>query len=54
MVHGRSRRAEVTQQQHGHCSIQITFDRYGHRMPGNEEGAAEVLDSYLRRSSAIS
>jgi integrase len=31
----------------GHASIQITFDRYGHLMPGNEEEAAGLLDSYL-------
>lgn len=31
----------------GHSSITITFDRYGHLMPGNEEEAAELLDAYL-------
>ena len=31
----------------GHASIQITFDRYGHLMPGNEDEAAELLDAYL-------
>jgi len=34
----------------GHSSIQITFDRYGHLMPGNEEEAAGLLDAYLERS----
>ena len=32
----------------GHSSIQMTFDRYGHLMPGNESEAAELLDAYLR------
>jgi integrase len=31
----------------GHASITITFDRYGHLMPGNEQEAAELLDNYL-------
>lgn len=31
----------------GHASIQITFDRYGHLMPGNEREAAGLLDTYL-------
>jgi hypothetical protein len=31
----------------GHASIQITFDRYGHLMPGNEEEAATLLDVCL-------
>jgi integrase len=36
----------------GHSSIQITYDRYGHLMPGNEEEAAGLLDAYLVRSVA--
>ena len=36
----------------GHSSISITLDRYGHLMPGNEEEAAGLLDSYLSRSMA--
>ena len=28
----------------------ITYDRYGHLMPGNEEEAAALLDAYLRRA----
>jgi integrase len=36
----------------GHSSIQITYDRYGHLMPGNEEEAAGLLDTYLARSAA--
>jgi hypothetical protein len=42
----------------GIASIQITFDRYGHLMPGNEEEAAGLLDTYLElnvgRESAVS
>lgn len=34
----------------GHSSIAITFDRYGHLMPGNEDEAAALLDAYLERS----
>jgi integrase len=36
----------------GHSSIQITFDRYGHLMPGNEAEAASLLDTYLREQTA--
>jgi integrase len=31
----------------GHANISITLDRYGHLMPGNEDGAAGLLDAYL-------
>lgn len=31
----------------GHSSVTITFDRYGHLMPGNEAEAAGLLDAYL-------
>jgi integrase len=31
----------------GHSSIKVTFDLYGHLMPGTEAGAAALLDSYL-------
>jgi integrase len=34
----------------GHASVAITFDRYGHLMPGNEAEAAGLLDAYLERS----
>jgi integrase len=34
----------------GHSSISITFDRYGHLMPGNEDEAAALLDAYLARA----
>lgn len=33
----------------GHSSVTVTYDRYGHLMPGNESEAAELLDSYLER-----
>ncbi len=35
----------------GHASIKITFDLYGHLMPGNENEAAALLDAYLSRAS---
>jgi integrase len=35
----------------GHSSIAITFDRYGHLMPGNEAEAADLLDTYLREQA---
>ena len=31
----------------GHASVTITFDRYGHLMPGSEYEAASLLDRYL-------
>jgi len=31
----------------GHASVTITFDLYGHLMPGNEEEAAALLDALL-------
>jgi integrase len=34
----------------GHASVTITYDRYGHLMPGNEREAAQLLDAYLSRS----
>ena len=36
----------------GHSSIQITYDRYGHLMPGNEEKAAGMLDAHLGGAAA--
>jgi integrase len=35
----------------GHANIAVTFDLYGHLMPGNEAEAAGLLDSYLCRSA---
>jgi integrase len=34
----------------GHSSVTITYDRYGHLMPGNEVEAAGLLDAYLLRA----
>jgi hypothetical protein len=31
----------------GHSTITITFDRYGHLMPGSEDGARALLNDYL-------
>jgi len=38
----------------GHSSIQITLDRYGHLMPGNEDEVVALVDAYLRRATASS
>jgi integrase len=35
----------------GHSSITITYDRYGHLMPGAEDEAAALLDGYLERAT---
>ncbi|MHB1242475.1 MAG: tyrosine-type recombinase/integrase [Gaiellaceae bacterium] len=37
----------------GHSSIQITLDRYGHLMPGNEEEAVALVDAYLERATVL-
>ena len=34
----------------GHASVTITYDRYGHLMPGNETEGAALLDAYLARA----
>jgi integrase len=34
----------------GHASVTITYDHYGHLMPGNEDEAAKLLDEYLART----
>lgn len=34
----------------GHSSIKVTFDLYGHLMPGTEAEAAAMLDRYLAAS----
>jgi integrase len=31
----------------GHASIEITFNRYGHLMPGSEDAVGELLAAYL-------
>jgi len=35
----------------GHASVAITYHRYGHLMPGNEDEAAALLDAYLERAN---
>ncbi len=35
----------------GHANISITLDRYGHLMPGSEEEAARLLETYLTAES---
>jgi integrase len=39
--------AKALQTYMGHANISITLDRYGHLMPGSEEEAAGLLDTYL-------
>jgi len=34
----------------GHSSIKVTFDLYGHLMPGTEAEAAALLERYLHQS----
>jgi integrase len=34
----------------GHSSIKVTFDLYGHLMPGTEAEAAALLDDFLGES----
>jgi integrase len=34
----------------GHSSVVITYDRYGHLMPGNEGQAVALLDAYLEKA----
>ncbi len=36
----------------GHASIEITFNRYGHLMPGSEDEVRQRLAAYLAASSA--
>jgi integrase len=36
----------------GHASIQTTYDRYGHLMPGGEQEAGEFLDVYLSAAAS--
>jgi hypothetical protein len=35
----------------GHSSVKITWDRYGHLLPGNEAEAAAKFDEFLARST---
>jgi integrase len=43
--------AKAITQYLGHSSIEVTFDLYGHLMPGNEAEAAGLIDGYLERAS---
>lgn len=36
----------------GHASVMVTFDLYGHLMPGNENEAVGLLDAFLARRTA--
>lgn len=36
----------------GHSSIQITFDLYGHLMPGSEAESVKMMDAYLSGASS--
>ena len=33
----------------GHATIQMTFDRYGHLMPGSRDQARARMDAFLAR-----
>jgi integrase len=44
--------SKVIQKVMGHARIQMTFDRYGHLMPGGLEEAAAAADAYLERAAA--
>lgn len=48
--------AKALQEALGHASIQMTWDKYGHMMPGGRDELRERLDSYLseRLSAAAS
>jgi hypothetical protein len=35
----------------GHAAIAITFDLYGHLMPGSHDEAAGLLDAFLARAA---
>jgi hypothetical protein len=36
----------------GHATIAITYDLYGHLMPGSHDEAASLLDAFLARSAS--
>ena len=42
--------AKALAQYMGHSSIKLTFDLYGHLMPGSEREAAALLDAFLSQS----
>ena len=43
--------AKALSQFMGHSSIKVTFDLYGHLMPGSEREAAGMLDAFLERAN---
>jgi integrase len=43
----RRRRIEVAQEFMGHSTITMTFDTYGHLMPGSRDQVRERMDAYL-------
>jgi integrase len=45
--------AKAITQYLGHSSIEVTFDRYGHLMPGSEAEAADLIDAYLERANSL-
>jgi len=47
----RGRKREGPQHLQGHASVTVTYDLYGHLMPGSEAEAAERLDAYLEREN---
>lgn len=44
--------AKALSQFMGHSSIKVTFDLYGHLMPGSEREAAGMLDAFLERAGS--
>jgi integrase len=37
----------------GHATIQMTFDQYGHLMPGSRDEARELVDAYLDAAANV-
>lgn len=46
--------AKAIQEFMGHATIEETFSRYGHLMPGAREQARELVDVYMDRFRASS
>ena len=44
---------KVIQRVMGHANIAMTFDRYGHLMPGGLEEAATAADAYLAAEGVL-
>ncbi len=38
----------------GHSSVTVTYDRYGHLMPGGRDQARDQVDAYLAASRSRS